>query len=92
MADVILEIEVRVVDPQRTARLQRRRGELLAVPRNQVKATPDVPEIVRERGRGPREHQQSPDVHMRRRPLLVQERGIDRGQAVEMLLGHSRFP
>ena len=29
------------------------------------------------------------DVHVRRLPLLVQERRVDRRQAVEMLLGHT---
>ena len=42
VADVVLEVEGRVVDPERPARLDRRVRELLAEARHQVKARPDV--------------------------------------------------
>ena len=44
-------------------------------------------EIVSELGRRPLEHEHSADVHVRGRPLLVQERGVDRAvQTVERAL------
>jgi hypothetical protein len=36
VADVVLDVEVRVVDPERTPGLERREGQLLAVARHQV--------------------------------------------------------
>ena len=48
MADVVLEVEVGIVDPQRPARLERRRGQLLPVARHQVQPAADVVEEVGE--------------------------------------------
>ena len=47
VADVVLEVEVRVVDPQRPAGLERRRRELLPVARDEVQPSADVVEVVR---------------------------------------------
>ena len=86
VADVVLEVEVRVVDPQRAPGLQRRRRQPLPVARDEVQPAADVIEVVVERGRRPVEDEHRADVHVRRRSLLVQERGVDRGEAVEVLL------
>ena len=88
MPHVVLEVEARIVDPQRAAGLQRRRGQLLPVTRHQMQPTAHVVEVVVERGRRPVEDQHGADVHVRRLTLLMQERRVDGGQAVEMLLGH----
>ena len=42
VAHVVLEVEARVVDPERPAGLERREGELLAVARDEVQARADV--------------------------------------------------
>ena len=89
VADVVLEVEARVVDPQRAAGLQRRGGELLAVARHQMQAPADVVEVVVEGRRRALEEEHAADVHVRGRAFLVQEGGVGRGQAVEMLLGHA---
>ena len=55
VADVVLEVEGGVVDPQRPAGLQRREGELLPVARDEVQAAADVRgEVARRRAPGPR--------------------------------------
>ncbi len=89
VADVVLEVEARIVDPQRATALQRRHGELLAVARHQVQPAADVVEVIGEVRRRALEDEHGADVHVRAAPLLVQERGVRRGEAVEMLLGHA---
>ena len=89
VADVVGEVEVRIVDPQRTSGLQRRRGELLAVAGDQVQPAADVVGELVEVGRGPFEDQDPADVHVRGATLLMQERRIGGGQTIEMLL-HGR--
>src|SRR5205823_2631794 len=51
MAHVVLEVEVRVVDPERAARLERGERELLAVARHQVEPRLEVLEELLEAGR-----------------------------------------
>jgi hypothetical protein len=87
VTDVVLEVEVRVVDPQGTPGLERGGGQLLAVARHQVQASADVVQEVLKGRRRALEDEHPADVHVRRPPLLVQERRVDRGEAVEMLLG-----
>ena len=87
VAHVVGEVERRVVDPQRAAGLERRRRELLAVARDEVQPRLDVREELLQPGRLALEQREGADVHVRVRLLLRQERGIDRRQPVEMLLG-----
>jgi hypothetical protein len=86
MADVVGEVERRVVDPQRPAGLERRRRELLAVARHEVQPRLDVREEVVQRGRLALEQRERADVHVRVGLLLRQERGIDGREPIEMLL------
>jgi hypothetical protein len=90
VADVVLEVEARIVDPQRHAHLDRRKGELLAVARDEVQARSDVvDEVLVGRSRALEDRQRA-DVHVRRRVLLGEEGGVDGGQPVEVLLRHGR--
>jgi acyl-CoA dehydrogenase len=57
-----------------------------------VKPAPDVVQVVREPRHRALEQQDRADVHVRSRPLLVQERGVDRGETVEVLLRHVTSP
>ena len=73
VADVVLEVEARVIDPQRPSGLERRRRELLPVARHEVEPAADVIEVIAERGRRSVEHQHRADVHVRSRSLLMEE-------------------
>ena len=87
LADVVLEVEVRIVGPQRPAGAQRGDGETLAVAGDEVQpAAQRVGDLLERRWR-PLEDRHGPDVHVRDGALLVQERGVYRRQAVEVLLG-----
>ncbi len=88
VADVVLDVEVGIVDPQGPAGLERRGGEFLPVARHQVQTTADMVEEVGELGWVPLEDQDSADVHVRGRPLLVEERGVGRAEAVQVSLRH----
>src|SRR5438067_12491642 len=50
VANVVLEVERRIIDPQRAAALERRVGELLAIARNQVQPASDVGKVLAEFG------------------------------------------
>ena len=89
LAHVVLEVEARVVDPDRPAGLERREAQPLAVARHEVQAPADDVEEVAERRRRALEDRQRADVHVRRGALLREERRVDRGQPVEVLLGHA---
>ena len=88
MADVVLEVEARVVDPYRPAAVERRMGELVAVARHEVQPPADLLEKLIHRGRRALDDRQPADVHVRGRSLLVQEGGVDRGEPVEVTLRH----
>ena len=88
VAHVVLEAEARVVDPQRATRAGGRHRELLAIARDEVQAPAQRVEHLGVGRRRALEHRERADVHVRRGPLLVQEGRVDRGQPVEMLLGH----
>ena len=88
VADVVLEVEVRVVDPHRAPAVQRGVGELVAVARDQVQPPADLFEEVLHRRRWAFDDRQSADVHVRVGSLLVQEGGVDRGEPVEVALCH----
>ena len=78
VADVVGEVERRVVDPQRPAGLERRDRELLAVAGDEVQARLDVGEELVEPGRLALEDREPADVHVRVRLLLREEARVDR--------------
>ena len=88
VADVILEPEGGVVDPHGPSAVKRRAREALAVARHEVQARLDQLEQLAEGRRWPIEGRQGADVHVRLGSLLMKEGGIERGQAIEMLLRH----
>jgi hypothetical protein len=92
LAHVVLEVEVRVVDPHRTPGLQRRLRELLPVARHQVQPHPQRVQELLEVRRRALEDRHRPDVHVRVVALLVQERSVDGGQPVEVVLRHGSDP
>ena len=53
VTDVVLEVEVRVIDPQRSPGVERRRRQLLPVAGNQVQAPADVVQQSANAGGGP---------------------------------------
>ena len=87
VADVVVGVEVRVVGPHRPALAERDVGEPLAVARHEVQARLDVLDELRVRRRRALEDHHRRDVHVRGRVVLeVQERRVQRGQAVRV--GH----
>ena len=91
LADVVLEVEGGVVDPQRAAGLHRRLREPLAVARHEVQPRPDVVEHLLVARRRALADDQAADVHVRRGSLLRQERRVDCGQPIQVLLCHPRL-
>ena len=86
VAHVVVEVEARVVDPERPAHLEAREGELLAVARHERQPRLDVrAELVARRRRSLEDHERA-DVHVRGLLLLVEEGGVDRAQAVLVAL------
>jgi hypothetical protein len=88
VAQVVLEVEVGIVDPERATGLERRVRELLPVAGDQVEAAAEVLEDVHEGGRRTLEDRDRADVHVRIGVLLVQEGRVNGGQAIEVLLRH----
>ena len=82
MADVVLGVEVGVVDPYGPALAQRHGGELLPVARHEVQAILDRLDELAVRRRVAVEGHDGRHVHVRAAGLEVQERGVQRGQAV----------
>ena len=84
VADVVGQVEVDVVGPERPAGLQRRHDEALAEARHLAQAAAHVLDQVDVFGRRALEDQDRADVHVARRGLVGQERGVDGGQSVEV--------
>ena len=84
VAHVVGEVEVGVVDPERSSRLHRRERQLLAESRYEVQAAAHVVEEVVVARRRALEDQDGADVHVAVGALVRQERGVDRRQSVEM--------
>ena len=82
LAHVVLEVEVRVVDPDRPALVERHGAQLLAEARHQVQARGDVVAELLVGGRRALEDDRAGDVHVRARPLHVQEGRVQPGQPV----------
>jgi hypothetical protein len=91
VADVELEVEARVVHPQRPAALQGRERELLAVARDEVQPRADVVDERLEGRRRAFEDEHGPDVHVRGGALLREERRVHRREPVTVVLRH-RLP
>ena len=68
--------------------LERRERELLPVARHEVQPRAHVARKSVERGRRALEQHDAADVHVRVRPLLREEPGVDGREAVEVLLRH----
>ena len=88
VAQVVLEVEARVVDPQRPAGLERRHRELLPVARDEVQPAADVVGEVREGRRRALEDHHGADVHVRVRPFLGEEGRVHRGEPIAVRLRH----
>jgi hypothetical protein len=92
VTDVVLEVEVVVVDPQRPSGLERRVREPLPIARHEVQTRADVLQHGGERRRGTLEDRDRADVHVRARVLLMEERGVHGGESIEVLLRHGASP
>ena len=89
VADVVLEVEARVVDPHRPAAVERRVGELAGGSGGRgAGAAGSARGAPRSVGGGPSKIVSAADVHVRVGALLVQERGVDWGQPVEVASVH----
>jgi hypothetical protein len=83
---VVLDREARVVDPERAAGAGGRDRQLLAIAGHEVQPRAQGIEELRVQRRWALEERHTSDVHVRRRPLLVQEGRVDSRQPVEMRL------
>ncbi len=90
VAHVVGEVEVRIVDPERPAGLDRREGELLPEAGDHVQAAAHVLEQVLVGRRRSLEDHDRADVHVRVGRLVRQERRVDRAQPVHVSLCHTR--
>ena len=89
MAQVVLDVEVRVVHPHRPPELEGDEPHLLAVPRHEVELGVHHVDDVGERRRRALEDGDGGDVHVRHVVLDVEERGVQGAQAVRT---HAALP
>lgn len=82
MSHVILNVELRIINPDGTALAERNEAKLLAKPGNQGQAHLNVPAKLPVSGGGAFEDQGRTHVHVRRTILNVEERRIESGQPV----------
>ena len=82
LAHVVVEVEVRVVDPDRPALVEGDEAQLLAEARDQVQARGDVVAELLVGGRRALEDDRRGDVHVGAGALHVEERGVEPGQPV----------
>ena len=82
VADVVVEVEVGVVDPDRPALVERDERELLAKARHQVQPGLQVLAELVVGGRRAVEDHRRGDVHVGPVALEVQERGVEAGEPV----------
>ena len=88
-ADVVRDVERRVVLPAARARRERRRDEAAAQLRHAVQARGEVPAQPAERGRGPVEADRPPDVQRRAVRVEIEERTVEgTGEHGASLCGH----
>src|SRR3954454_6651720 len=86
---VIGEVEVRVVDPDRTTKAERDEADFLAVTRHERELRGDHSLEVLEPRRRSFEDADTADVHRVHRPLDVQERCVHRAHPVHALTSSS---
>jgi hypothetical protein len=79
---VVIEVEVRVVDPDRTPLSERHEAELLAEPRHEVEARLDVVAKLFVARRRPVEDDHRGDVHVGAAALHVEEGRVESGESV----------
>ena len=82
VAQVVLDVEVRVVDPDRTPQLEGDEADLLAVARDQVELGVHHGDDVAEGRRRTLEDGHRGDVHVGHVVLDVEERRVQRAQAI----------
>ena len=82
VAQVVLNVEMRVVDPDRAPQLERDEADLLAVARDQVQLGVHHGDDVAEGRRGTLEDGHRGDVHVGHVVLNVEERRVQRAQAI----------
>ena len=92
VADVVAQVEVRVVDPLGPALAERDHAQLLAEAGHQVKARVDVVAQLVVGGGRPLEQGRGGDVHVGGASLEVQERRIEAGQAIGAHCADDRKP
>jgi hypothetical protein len=78
MAHVVREVEVRVVDPHRSADLARHEPHLLVVSRQHRQLAGDEVDQLLERGRRPLEDGARLDVHVCHTVFDVEEEAVER--------------
>ena len=83
VADVIVEVQVRVVDPDRPALVEGDEPQLLAEAGDQVEPRLEVVAEVVEIGRRAFEDHRRGDVHVRPVALEMEERRVQAGEAIE---------
>ena len=82
LADVVVEVQVGVVDPDRAPLAERDEAKLLAEPRDEVEARLDVvAELVVGRRRAVEDDRRG-DVHVGTAALHVEECGVEAGEAI----------
>ncbi len=84
MADVVVEVELRVVDPYGASLAVGDEAELSAKAGDEVKAGGGVGAELVVGGRRPFEDRRGRDVHVGRALLHVQERGVEPAEAIAM--------
>ena len=82
VAQVVLDVEVRVVDPDRASQLEGDEADLLAVPRDEVELGVHHGDDVAEGRRRALEDGDRGNVHVGHVVLDVEERGVQRAQAI----------
>ena len=88
VANVVLEVEVGIVHPHRPAAVERRGGQLVAIARHEMQPPADLLQQLAHRRRRALDDDQAADVHVGVGSLLVQKGCVDRGEPVEVALGH----
>jgi hypothetical protein len=92
VADVIVDVEAGIVDPEWTAHLEGGERELLPVARHQMQPRLDCRDQLVAIGRRPLEDHHRAHVHMGGLVLLREERRIHRAEPILMPRGHGGKP
>ena len=90
-AQVVAQVEVRIVHPHRPAERDRHEMDLLPVARDTRQVRPDHPRERLVPGRRPLEDRHHADMHVAHRVLEMQERGVLGAEALHNFLRRSRW-